>query len=841
MAVKQILGKVTVTPKGEYSSDETYKRLDIVTSNGQSYIAKVDNTGVSVTDTNTWLQLVEKPEKGIDYFTEEDIAQLVSMVTDDSESEFNEYYNGKVSDFDSNASSKTSEFNSNYDEKVESFNTIFDTSTDNFDSNYETKLSAFNENASTQTSTFNSVVEQATSDFNSNASTLTETFNTNASEKTSAFNTNASEKTQEFNDNVDEKTEQITSQLDNYVQFDDYPSNEKAGVVKSHINGFQVSNDGNPNAAILSKEQYDTIENQYFISKGTLENIKDDYVESSTPVKNLNNSLKDITPKNNAEGTDNVFDDGLKSPLYALGGDGKSEQVTTTGSNKLGLNNTTIAENGITVTLSDDGIVTVNGTTTGNVNSWNANNRVKVLKYTPNTNYVFSAKYISGSVSGGQVAFNIRGSTTETDTRTYQLTTNLELHDRNNYTNSTTKITPETEGFITGFQILASSGITFNNLKVQLWYNEGNSADEYEPYTGGQASPSPDYPQEINSIEGSVEFACRGKNLLKSIIYDNEEYSGITFNTLNDGSISLNGTSTDVIYYMIGNADLKANIDYVLSSNINMTNEIQVYVNEDPISAGTNWIPINNNHTVFRVNNDITNARINITIKNGTTVNKTFKVMIEQGTQATSYEPYIEPNEVTFNLNDEKLRSVGDVKDELVVDLDTGDYYKVENINEYIYTGNENIDKISNNRFQINIANVGQGAARDGYNNTISMCSHFKSVPLGEISQNINSYSISQQSSYFRIDENTTLEEIKTILQGNNVVVNYQLQTPTTKKLGTLSAEDLAKLKTFKGYNNVTVNTNLGLMNIRFTYGLDIKKYVDNKIAELSAQLIEGE
>ena len=71
--------------------------------------------------------------------------------------------------------------------------------------------------------------------------------------------------------------------------------------------------------------------------------------------------------------------------------------------------------------------------------------------------------------------------------------------------------------------------------------------------------------------------------------------------------------------------------------------------------------------------------------------------------------------------------------------------------------------------------------------------------------------------------------------------MDYQLATSTTKKLGTLSAEDLAKLKTFYGYNNVTVNTNLGLMNIRFTYGLDVKKYVDNKIAELSAQLIKGE
>ena len=93
----------------------------------------------------------------------------------------------------------------------------------------------------------------------------------------------------------------------------------------------------------------------------------------------------------------------------------------------------------------------------------------------------------------------------------------------------------------------------------------------------------------------------------------------------------------------------------------------------------------------------------------------------------------------------------------------------------------------------------------------------------------------------FCIEDNfaSNSDEFRTWLSTHNIIVDYILQTPTTKKLGTLSAEDLAKLKTFKGYNNVTVNTNLGLMNIRFTYGLDIKKYVDNKIAELSAQMIE--
>ena len=652
MAVKQILGKVTVTPKGEYSSSETYKRLDIVTSNGQSYIAKVDNTGVDVTNTNTWLQLVEKPEKGIDYFTEEDIAQLVSMVTDDSESEFNEYYNGKVSDFDSNASSKTSEFNSNYDEKVESFNTIFDTSTDNFDGNYETKLSAFNENASTQTSTFNSVVEQATSDFNSNASTLTETFNTNASEKTSAFNINASEKTQEFNDNVDEKTEQITSQLDNYVQFDNYPSNEKAGVIKPSNNFMVDPSNGYVYAEALdATSYYENTDSSSFISKGTLENIKDDYVGSATPVKNLNT----ITPKNNAEGTDNTFDDGLESPLYGLVGDGQSIQDGT---------------------------------------------------------------------------------------------------------------------------------------------------------------PTPDTPVEINSIEGSVEFACRGKNLFNK-------------NTVVDGYISQTGQiesnsgfkTSDFIKVM-------SNTSYFL--NDTNTRRLKFYdINKNAItsdwdltSAGSQSFTTLRNAYYLRFSIDINVIDINT-------------VQLELGTQATSYEPYIEPNEVTFNLNDEKLRSVGDVKDELVVDLDTGDYYKVENVGEVVFDGSddENWSLDDSNRFVIYDMDKNVASTSNQLCNMASNFDRYASSP--------NTFGLEYDFIRIYNTANLTLEEWKTLITTTNLIISCELQTPTTKKLGTLSAEDLAKLKTFKGYNNVTVNTNLGLMNIRFTYGLDIKKYVDNKLAEISTAMIE--
>lgn len=477
-----------------------------------------------------------------------------------------------------------------------------------------------------------------------------------------------------------------TQDLTNYVKNTDYATPTKAGVVKSHINGFQVSNDGNPNAAILSKEQYDTIENQYFISKGTLENIKDDYVGSSTPVKNLNNSLRDLTPKQDAEGTDNVFDDGLESPLFALGGDGKSEQVVTTGKNLLPNNVTGYTSNGITIAKNEEGALILNGTT------------VAGMTINIATNITLPAGTYTNSIDhmrkGINLSFDNIGDT---------MLNGAQLNRFKTFT-----ISESTK--YNSYFIYIDSGTTFNNEIFKIQVEEGSVATEYEPYTGGQPNPSPDYPQEINSIEDSVEFACN----------DNK------------------GSS----------------------------------------------------------------------------------------------------NQVTFDLGEEKLRSVGDVKDELIVDLETGDYYKVENVGEVVLDGSENylvddtkeykrlqITKTANNvKYAQKLCNYATYNASGSYNATVN-----------------NAFDLINNYVYITMDKTIDAETFMNSLSLNNMIIDYQLTTPTTKKLGTLSVGDVLKLKTFKGYNNVTVNTNLGLMNIRFTYGLDIKKYVDNKIAQLSEQLIKGE
>ena len=68
---------------------------------------------------------------------------------------------------------------------------------------------------------------------------------------------------------------QVEVDLTNYVQFDDYATSTKGGVVKAtDYYGFNVSNTGLPFCKAFTYQQYQTyIDNNGFIGKGTLENV----------------------------------------------------------------------------------------------------------------------------------------------------------------------------------------------------------------------------------------------------------------------------------------------------------------------------------------------------------------------------------------------------------------------------------------------------------------------------------------------------------------------------------------------------------------------------------------
>lgn len=68
--------------------------------------------------------------------TDEVKAWLVSQITDNAESDFNEYYNSKVNEFNSNATEKTTAYNDNAEDKLQKYNT-----------NATNKISEYNSNA----------------------------------------------------------------------------------------------------------------------------------------------------------------------------------------------------------------------------------------------------------------------------------------------------------------------------------------------------------------------------------------------------------------------------------------------------------------------------------------------------------------------------------------------------------------------------------------------------------------------------------------------------------------------------------------------------------------------
>ena len=53
------LGKIGITPKGDYKPQNIYERLDLVTFRGESYISRVDINTFPLTDDSRWQKITD--------------------------------------------------------------------------------------------------------------------------------------------------------------------------------------------------------------------------------------------------------------------------------------------------------------------------------------------------------------------------------------------------------------------------------------------------------------------------------------------------------------------------------------------------------------------------------------------------------------------------------------------------------------------------------------------------------------------------------------------------------------------------------------------------------------
>ena len=313
---------------------------------------------------------------------------------------------------------------------------------------------------------------------------------------------------------------------------------------------------------------------------------------------------EEITPASEGstvEGTDFsiTYDNTKEFSLLSL--KGETSQETTTGKNLLANDLATRTENGITITKNTDGTYKVNGTATADI-SLAINNDFVAMSGTWR---------MLGCPAGGSAS-------------TYMLSAYVGYWgggapniDTGNGTNITYTGNVKVRFYI-------KSGTTCNNLifKPMLTTDTSTTINNWERYTGGIASPNPNYPQEVQTVSGRQEVSVVGKNLL-----DLSTILVQKFINKNNGNVgnSADWSATDFI-------PVKPNTTYILSGITNGWSG----------SAGS--VFYDNNKTfissvssqTYTFNTPANCHYMRISLNSETPTN----VMLEKGNTATTYEEY---------------------------------------------------------------------------------------------------------------------------------------------------------------------------------------------------------
>ena len=299
---------------------------------------------------------------------------------------------------------------------------------------------------------------------------------------------------------------------------------------------------------------------------------------------------------------------------------GWSKQKSTTGAQLLDLRESDIRkDSGLTVTLGEDGTITVDGTPKA------AYIQVvtKKIHLEPGIYYTSGGKKEAGYIYS---QMNIKGSD-----GTW------------NYLSNTPIYIDGSEQEIQYVIQTLNTGAAIKNYTIYPMLNVGAKALSWEPYTGGQPSPSPEYPQEIVSAgsDGKIRIEVRGKNLFD---FSCLESDGVNVMDYDKQTITVPAKTNNTGYNQTLR-DLCPSITpgtYVLSMKRS---------NQESIS-GSYFLEISKD---FPVNTpiELTDAHLDSHISwynnpDSEIENVISEIQLEAGDTVTAYEPYHEPQSLTI-------------------------------------------------------------------------------------------------------------------------------------------------------------------------------------------------
>ncbi len=624
----------------------------------------------------------------------------------------------------------------------------------NFDEDYETKMN----------------------EFHTDYQEKMESFETDYSEKMKSFETDYSEKMKSAIKNIEDTSVQSVTNVEN-------AKDEALQSIQNKSTEFLNNIDEAENMAIKN------IKNSGEYYQDQINTLQQETAQQDEVLDKLNEEvdLKLTSPYLNNKGENHVVnsDNGALKNIIVKG---NTVQNSTKGLNLINCTPKTTTINGITMVNNGDGTYTVNGTATDDFD-------IALAPYTIKQNIYYT---LSGCPSGGS------NTTYYLDPRGYEYDTGSGITIRN-----------PNQDFSNYIRIVIKKDVTVNNLLFKPMFNEGQTAQPFEPYTGGQPSPSPDYPQEVKGVS-EISGKVVGKNLF-DVNKIKEISNAIKRN--DDGSLTITSTSADssvaTKMALKDLADLEIGKTYIIS--FITTGKNQIYLNEVKQYWGSN--------KALTITQDMLNSNVRLYPKDVNSTDIVSGIQIEEASTATDYQPY-QSQSFNYTLSKPLYRLSDSVYDYL--DIDKGKIIRNVGVATFDGSDDEEISKVSN--ININVYQFSRAINSIEKYAKYAKCDSFQiaTAYANDLLRNDNKIYAATVSCYLSFDKMNTVEKLKVYLQQNPITVYYQLATPVEEPLLSDLQTLLQSLKSYYPQTNIMFDTEVKPY-INFDYKLNLKSWIEDK------------
>ncbi len=487
-------------------------------------------------------------------------------------------------------------------------------------------------------------------------------------------------------------------------------------------------------------------------------------------------------------GTSFYLTDSVNKKFNMFGITGNTTQESTTGKNLFNENQL----------LQADGWTVSNGIYSGVINDWFIafKNGFSGLTFNENTQYTISFK---GYTTGGTPRIKILYTDDTSSTLNFNATTMTAY----SFTSPAGKTISKVQA---DYGAAGQNTIYLTEFQIE----QGSTVTSYEPYTGGQASPNPSYPQDIKNTgdSGTINEKVQNKNILNP----GEFAQKVIDSPYNSSNVSTYDSETGALVIKMGDG---SEVFTNFKENTQYTFLIKYELTGSPSTRNLNLALVYDDDTIqnFAPNQDLGLYKFvsssNKTIKyikhiastgSGTRTLYLKESGIFEGVLAESdFVAHAEQN-ISFPLSQgQKLME--------------GDYLADDGVHhvrgQVVLDGTEGWgENGSNQGYKVTLNNVGGNSSQTVISNIL--CDRLRAVAQaniyqGNVDNGVASLGGTTKAIYVRFDETiTSVALLRQKLADNPITVQYELATEVIDPYTEEQAEVWEQIKALRTYKPVT-------------------------------------